>query len=190
MFYSRRFLEQRIKEERFRTYRIGSPFSVVLFDPFKLVPHRTRNKREFINRTIESLNKETRETDIKGWWDRNTIAILLLDTQPKDALVLVDKLLSRIQTNNRDRMKSIKKASFEIFTFPNTQRLEKSANAERVKKDSKIPKQKSNQKFQKIDFSTVPLSDNSSIQSSFKTHQQLIKRFFDIIVSFTGLIIS
>jgi len=189
MFYSRSLLEQRIKEEIFRTYRIGSPFSLVLFNPAKLMSASFKNKKKAIKKIIEFLDQETRETDIKGWWDKNKIAVLLLDTRPEDAALLVDKLLSRMQTYDRNLVKSVEEASFEILAFPNTRCLQPSVNDETEEKDSKISNQKSNQNFRKMDFSTIPPNDNSLIQCGFKKHQELIKRCLDIIVSAAGLII-
>ena len=85
MFYSRPFLEQRIKEEKFTTYRTGSPFSVLFFNPFRLFSDGYISRKKIIDLTVKLLDQETRETDIKGWWDRRTFAVLLLDTSGEKA---------------------------------------------------------------------------------------------------------
>ncbi len=190
MFYPRAFFQQRIKEERFRTYRTGSPFSVVFFSPFKLFAAGSKNKKRAIQKIVEFVDQDARETDIKGWWDGRTIAILLPDSKRGDALVLVDRLFSRIQTMNLELVKSAEEASFEIYTFPNTRYLETSLNDEREEEDSKIPKHKSTQNSPQMDFSTTPLNQNSIIQNGFKKYEELMKRCFDIIVSLIGLIMS
>lgn len=184
MFYSRRLLEQRIKEERFRTYRIGSPFSVVLFDPFKLVPRGIGNKRDSINRIINSLDQETRETDIKGWWNRNTLAVILLDTFPEKVLPLIEDRVSKIRANAYGGIESTDKVQFEIYNFPNTQQLEEKARDNEREEDSERPENRFNQNCPKRNY-LINLPDGN-FWNSFRG---IIKRYLDIAFSITGLII-
>ena len=187
MFYSKPFLEQRIKEERFRAYRTGSPFSIVLFSPYRFVSADHKNRKRSIDSIVNFLDQETRETDIKGWWDKKTIAIILLDTLPEDALLLIDKLVHSLQGNGYGDAQSIRKAPFRVIAFPNHRESDDEDNQD--DKREKYSKNHSNQK----DSNTNPLIKISGCDSptgnSLKKHQEMIKRSFDILVSLTGLII-
>ncbi|MFX0203146.1 MAG: sugar transferase [Candidatus Hodarchaeota archaeon] len=184
MLYSRRLLEQRIEEERSRTYRIGSPFSVVLFNPFKLVPRGMGDKRGSINRIISALEQKTRETDIKGWWDRNTLAVILLDTFPEKVLPIVEDRVSKIRANAYGGIESTEEVHFEIFNFPNTQQLERKSRDNERGEDSGRSEKRSNHNCPKRN-SLINLPDANFWDSL----RGIIKRCFDIAFSIPGLII-
>jgi len=186
MLYSRPLLEQRIKEEKLRTYRKGSPFSLVLFNPFRLISNPCRSRKRAIDWIVKLLDQETRETDIKGWWDRSTLAIILPDTLPEDVLLLVDKLVSKIRENGYARTGSTEKAPFEIFNFPDIQPISGETRCNGREEDSERPENKSSKNYNKLD-SLINLPEGSfSNGSNFKG---LIKRCLDILFSVTGLII-
>jgi lipopolysaccharide/colanic/teichoic acid biosynthesis glycosyltransferase len=189
MFYSRSYIAQRLKEEKFRSYRTGSYFSVVLFNPFRLFSADNRSRKKTIQSLIELLDQETRETDIKGWWDRNTVVILLLDTTGENASLVIDKLISKTKANGYCRDGWIRGSSFEIMTFPNTCRSEVSNEDERKEDVLKGPGKSSSQNCHKIN-STIRLPDrNSQANGGLQEYQGIIRRCFDIIISVTGLII-
>ncbi|MFX0200731.1 MAG: sugar transferase [Candidatus Hodarchaeota archaeon] len=187
MFYSKPFLEQRIKEERFRVYRTGSPFSIVLFSPYRFVSAEYRNRKRAIDSIISFLDQETRETDIKGWWDKKTIAIILLDTLPEDALLLIDKLVHRIKANGYGNVEPIREAPFKVIAFPNRHVSGGEDNQDNERQEDS--KNHSNHN----DRNTNPLTKISDCDppagNGLKKHQEFIKRSFDILVSLTGLII-
>ena len=186
MLYSTPFLDQRIREEKLRSYRTGSPFSLVLFNLFCLVSDNGRVRKKAIDWIVKLFDQETRETDIKGWWDRNTLAIILLDTVPQDVLLLVDKLVSKIQENDYALGRSNGKAPFEIFNFPNVQQPKREATDNGREEDSGGPENKSNQNSNKLNSLINVPHGNFSNGNNFKG---LIKRCLDILLSVTGLII-
>lgn len=189
MLYPRSFLEQRIKEEKLRTGRTSSQFSVVWFNPFKLFSDDHTNTKTALNSIIKFLDQETRETDIKGWWDRSFFAVLLPDTTPENALLFIDKLVSRIQKNPYGGAELIRKASFEIFTFPNTQRFNNDGKENKKEEHSKTPRGDSNQNFHKFRHIINSPEWDFSNMKVIKKYHALIKRSLDILLSIPILII-
>jgi len=181
MLYSRPYIEQRVKEEKLRTCRTGSPFSMVLFNPLKLISHDNKGSRKAIKAITKILDQETRETDIKGWWNKSTLAILLSDTSPEGAFGFVDKFFSTIQANCHPMTGSIDKPNFRIYTFPSTLQAHRNAK-DKSSNDS-------NQKRQESNNLKNPEAHNLSTWNGFKKYQELIKRSLDIILSTTGLIL-
>jgi lipopolysaccharide/colanic/teichoic acid biosynthesis glycosyltransferase/GGDEF domain-containing protein len=190
MLYSRPFLEQRIKEEQFRTYRTGSPFSVVFLNPFRLFSDGYISRKKTIDLTVKLLDQETRETDIKGWWDRRTFAVLLLDTPGEKALLFIDKLVSKVQENSYGSVELIRKASFKIISFPNTGWPKSDGKDNKDKEeDLKGPKNYSNKDDHKINSLINVATSDFSTGNGVKKHQEYIKRCLDIVFSVAGLII-
>ena len=186
MLYSTPFLDQRIREEKLRSYRTGSPFSLVLFNLFFLVSDNGRGRKKAIDWIVKLFDQETRQTDIKGWWDKNTLAIILLDTVPQDVLLLVDKLVSKIQENDYALGRSNGKAPFEIFNFPNVQQPKREATDNGREEYSARPQDKSNQNGNKLN-SLIKLPDGDFPNRN--GIKGLIKRCLDILLSVMGLII-
>lgn len=180
MLYSRPYIEQRIKEEKFRTCRTGSPFSMVLFNPFKLISQNNKGRKKAIKAITKILDQNTREPDIKGWWNKNTIAVLLLDTLPEGALSFVDKLSSTIQANCQRMPQSSDQSNFKIYTFPSSLQVQSNMKD----KSGKDPNQK-HQGFNSLTYLEV---QDFSAFNGLKKYQGLIRRILDIIFSATGLI--
>ena len=120
MLYSRAYLDQRISEEKFRTCRTGSPFTLVLFNPFKLISTNGKHSVKCIAEIGRIVESDTRKTDIQGWWDKKTYAILMLDTFFERAYAVVEKLVSELRGKGFAVSESSKKTVFEFLTFPDT----------------------------------------------------------------------
>ncbi len=188
MFYSRPLLEQRIREEQFRSYRTGSHCSVVLFNPFQLVSERYKSRKKAMNSLIKLLDQETRETDIKGWWDGNRVAVLLLDTSLENGSLFVDKLVSKIQENGLSRTGLIRKSSFEIFAFPNMHLINNASEDDKEGEHSNGPGNNLNQNC--LNVRSMELSNQGFPPTDgLRKYQKLMKRGLDIVLSVTGLII-
>jgi lipopolysaccharide/colanic/teichoic acid biosynthesis glycosyltransferase len=185
MLYSRALLEQRIKEEKLRTYRTGSPFSLILFHPFRLISEGYRSRKRAIAWMVKLWHQETRETDIKGWWDKTTLGIIVLDTLPDDALMLVDKVVSKIEENGYALTWSNEKAPFEIYNFPNSHQRGQHSRANKKSKDSGKPRNKSNHNSDNLgSLIEFPDRDFSSLV------KRVAKRTLDIGTALLGIIIA
>lgn len=80
-----------IKFEKRRADRSKKPFSIVLF---QLHNSESINAHE-INKFLNIVVQNTRETDIKGWIDNNIVAMLLPETDQNGAKRCVDKISDR-----------------------------------------------------------------------------------------------
>jgi lipopolysaccharide/colanic/teichoic acid biosynthesis glycosyltransferase len=118
MLYTRSHLEQRIREEKFRTCRTGSPFTLVLFNPHKLVSNNSEPKTNGLEELESILDRATRHSDIQGWWDKKTYAILLLDTFPGGAYAVIEKLIFGLKGKGYGIYESPRQTLFEVHTFP------------------------------------------------------------------------
>lgn len=148
------FLNAILIEKR-RADRSKSPFSIVLFQ-FK---ESELIKNSNLNKFLEVIKQNTRETDIKGWLDDNIIGIVLPDTDQKGAKRCIEKIAER----NGDLYYSVL-----IRTYPDDL-------FEKLLKDhKKIP-------------DLYPFYFEKNI--SQKKIQRIIKRAMDIFGSIFGIII-
>ena len=183
MLYSRAYLDQRISEEKFRTCRTGSPFTLVLFNPFKLISTNGKHSAKCIAEIGRIVESDTRKTDIQGWWGNKTYAILLLDTFYDRAYAVVDKLVSELRAKGYAVSDSSKKTVFEFLTFPDTnQENGYNGNDENGEGTINQEKNKVNGINIKCDFKCLSLE-------SPKVHFEIIKRSIDILLSATLLLI-
>ncbi|HDH86982.1 MAG TPA: diguanylate cyclase [Desulfobacteraceae bacterium] len=95
-FYSPSFFDMRLREERHRTERSGSPFSLLTLDISDLAD-LLQNGTEFnihqIKEIITNIVQEnTRGIDVKTWYDHKTLKILMPGTERSGAGVLAEKL--------------------------------------------------------------------------------------------------
>ena len=86
----------RLRHERLRSERSGSPVALVIIDfPSLLDLVLTRSAvppRAFVRHLASILRTHTRETDLKGWYPEGKVALLATDTNQARADVLVKKL--------------------------------------------------------------------------------------------------
>ena len=177
-FYSKPYLKKKIIEEKLRACRLGTHFSLLMFNPFKLICGESKEDRKFIEAIVKILDQETNETIIKGWWDRKTISLLLLDTLPDDAFALVGKITNKIQSMGYRIVEIPDIESFKVFEFQGAKRIEGEA--------PKGPLDERNSTCQNLPMERV--YRDLSILHNLEPHHTLLKRILDILVSVTVLI--
>lgn len=99
-FYNRRFFNIRLREERQRIERFGSPFSLLtlniadLADSINKRPKlRIHQMKKIITNTVR---ENTRDIDIKSWHDDSTLKILMPETPKSGANLLAEKLQVKV----------------------------------------------------------------------------------------------
>jgi len=99
-FYNRRFFNIRMREERRRTERSGSPLSVLtlnISDLADLIEKRPKLKIHQMKKVITNVIREnTRDIDIKNWHDDTTVKILMPETPKSGATILAEKLQEKV----------------------------------------------------------------------------------------------
>ena len=99
-FYNRRFFNVRLREERQRTERSGSPFSLLtlnIADLAESIKKRPKLKIHQMKKIITNTVREnTRDIDIKNWHDDTTLKILMPETPKLGANFLAEKLQEKI----------------------------------------------------------------------------------------------
>ena len=181
MLYSKPYFEQRIKEEKLRSWRSGSQFSMVSFDPLKLIHRKNGTRRKVIEAIGKILDEESRESDIKGLWNKHKLAVLLSDTSPEKAFRFVDKFVLAIQANFDPVTKPIDKSYFKVHTFPRAGQVQKNEKT-RSSNDS-------NRKHLEVNYLTDLEVADLSIWKGPTRRQKVIKRILDIILSVTVFIV-
>ena len=83
------FLE-RLRIEKRRVDRVGNPLSMALFFLKEELLADVKKLREF----LVSIQRDTRETDLKGWVKRNIFGLLMLDTDGSRAQKCVELLVN------------------------------------------------------------------------------------------------
>lgn len=88
------YFQKRIYEEEARTHRTNSPFSLIFIDLD--LNHMTGEiHKEKVYRVLaDSVFKNSRETDLKGWFNDHIMAVLLPETPYSGAEVLCTKLIN------------------------------------------------------------------------------------------------
>lgn len=96
-FYKRELFNIRLREERRRADRSGSPLSMIIFDVSKLVNKQNqRGNRKLKHIMSEIVFTYTREIDIKSWYDDNSLKIILSSTKTKDAKIVAERILDKM----------------------------------------------------------------------------------------------
>jgi lipopolysaccharide/colanic/teichoic acid biosynthesis glycosyltransferase len=80
----------RLRIEKRRVDRSKSPLSIALFS----FHEKAMSDRQLIQNFLKPLQKNTRETDIKGWVDHNVIGLILPDTNEKGVQHFVNKIVN------------------------------------------------------------------------------------------------
>jgi lipopolysaccharide/colanic/teichoic acid biosynthesis glycosyltransferase len=100
--YSRKYFLARLGEERDRTRRTGSPFSLLIADVERIAralagQSKGKAPRRLHRDLVRSLMSSSRKTDIKGWFEQNEVGIILPGTAIAGALKYREKILHRIE---------------------------------------------------------------------------------------------
>jgi len=98
--YSQNFFLLRLKEERERTKRNGSAFSLLIVD-VEGISTALNEKSGTSSRTQKSLVRwlvrQSRKTDTKGWFDLKRVGILMPDTKTSGALEFKEKIYNQFR---------------------------------------------------------------------------------------------
>ena len=209
-FYDCRFFNIRLREERRRTERSGLPFSLLTLDISDLVDliDKGPKKIRWMKKVITNIVQEnTRDIDIKSWYDETTLKILMPETPASGAHILADKLRESINKGFRtfcsfENMFDLKKGmlitSYPVAMnnseeFSESQNLaKKSINPSPIKWTEK-GKTKTNLKMQWSPVGqntlTWPLFCDLLEESVLSNLQKRIKRSIDIFGALIGMIL-
>jgi GGDEF domain-containing protein len=99
-FYNRRFFNIRLREERQRIERSGSPFSLLTLNIADLADSIKKRPKLKIHQTkkiiTNAVRENTRDIDIKTWHDDTTLKILMPETPEPGAQFLAEKLQEKV----------------------------------------------------------------------------------------------
>jgi lipopolysaccharide/colanic/teichoic acid biosynthesis glycosyltransferase len=159
------------------------------------------DKERILKIIAQIMNKNSRETDLKGWFDNHTMAILLPDTPYASAKILCNKLIKLCKARLNDCLKNdfSLEDCFAITSYPEivNDYSSKSKLSEKVKKLDPVHIQinkktsalrndleKYSNKSDKLQLSLFPNEFNASCSVMV---QRAIKRLTDIIGSLVGI---
>jgi lipopolysaccharide/colanic/teichoic acid biosynthesis glycosyltransferase len=175
-YYSKRYFRNRIKEEKIRVCRTGTPFLVILVNPSKLISSDERDPK-FTETWVKLVDKETNGSAVKGWWDRKTIGILVHNTSPGDISLLIDKLINKLRALGYPTIEPSAKEAFRVFTFQGTKKIE--ANGEDERKEERLKSSAGGCDRNHYSFQHGDLS----ILHNLDRHHEIAKQILDILAS-------
>jgi lipopolysaccharide/colanic/teichoic acid biosynthesis glycosyltransferase/GGDEF domain-containing protein len=211
-FYSPHFFNIWLRDERRRTERSGSPFSLLTLDISDLadaIKKRPKLKLQQIKTVITNIVQEnTRHIDIKTWYDDTKLKILMPETPLSGANALASKLQKKINNgfmtpfginHALDREKN-----FHIISYPEVvTNSEASSESERlvakksvaISSNSRVSNGENTQVY-KMQWSlpdqmslTRPLYSDLFEGSALFNLQKWIKRAIDIIGALIGILL-
>ena len=197
--YSKEYYLHRLAEEKLRAERSHTPLSLLIID----IPYckKERNNGQLINKLIKKLHLIMRKTDIKSWYEKDKIAILMPDTPKQGALKLTEKVSEEIKkiTNGKDPQEG--NISLMVYTYGENS----SSSPSHFHSLSVDSKKNTQAKYDFIHTNWKPVSQGDiavlsdsyffdmladSIVSTSISFQKGIKRSIDIIGSLIGIIIT
>jgi len=107
---SRSHFLERLRIEKLRANRSRKPLSMILFT---FGQKQTKGNQLFAGELLSRMNKNTRETDVKGWVAPDAIGFLLLDTDQKGLRCCEERILS----GNRSAFSSVIMATYPDDIF-------------------------------------------------------------------------
>jgi lipopolysaccharide/colanic/teichoic acid biosynthesis glycosyltransferase len=201
----------RMRQERLRSERSGSPLSLVVIDSIKmldfLMEKNSVSRRRFTRYIAGVLKNSIRQSDVKGWYDKGKIALLTLDTDETGARALAINLHNKILDYN-GRKHAIH--DNDLWQFVNISSLQVGVNYFANGAESKAQPSTSQQSY-RMEFS-LPQSDETATllstgaadlavtewpfafeilnQSQMRDLQLKLKRLLDIVGSLIGIVLS
>jgi lipopolysaccharide/colanic/teichoic acid biosynthesis glycosyltransferase/GGDEF domain-containing protein len=179
--YSRNFFLLRLKEERERTKRTGSPFSLLVVDIngiFTALNGKSRGSNQTQQKNlVKTIVKRSRKIDTKGWFDVKHLGILMPDTRNSGALECKQKIIRQI----RQKWPSSERLDLEEFVRASTFSDDSSDGNGRVSNGDKGGGNTLEENALYADILTGSL---------FSSIKKGVKRIFDIVGSFLAIIIT
>lgn len=194
---------QRIREEKKRAERTNAHFTLIIIDlSFLNKPATEGVKCEEIplDTIFDIIYTNTREIDLKGWYDSSKIGILLPGTSYLGAIILSIKLINLIKEHLHHQVHHTTQFEnyFSIIPYPDFSYDDEASQEKLHENGNKIAtssKKKIGEFIQryKIHFDNSERLLLSSFPKlnyfSFSYYlQKIIKRFFDIICSLLGIV--
>jgi exopolysaccharide biosynthesis polyprenyl glycosylphosphotransferase len=202
----------RMRQERLRSERSGSPLSLLIIDSagmLDLVMEKNSvSRRGFARHVAGVLKNSTRESDVKGWYEKGKVALLTLDTDEIGARALAVNLNSKILDYN-GRNHAIQE--HDLWQFVNISSLDTDGSylANGHGKEEESRSSVSSESYH-MEFS-LPTSDESTTllstgvvdiavtewpftfeilnHSQMRDLQLRIKRLMDIVGSLVGIVL-
>ncbi|NPU84666.1 MAG: exopolysaccharide biosynthesis polyprenyl glycosylphosphotransferase [Syntrophaceae bacterium] len=117
-FYSKSHFHHLLRVERQRTERSRKPFLLILLDISKAV--NEPNPKEILNRIDSALKSTLRETDIRGWYDRNRVIGIILTEMTSMEAPLVEGIIRIIYGRLSQKLsrKLLDKIEISFHVFP------------------------------------------------------------------------
>jgi len=182
--YSRNFFLLRLKEERERTKRNGSAFSLLIADVEAISTavngKSTRATQTYQKKLAEWFVQKSRKTDTKGWFDLKTVGILMPDTKNPGASRFKDKISNQLRQEWPGAETVNLEEFIRISTFP-----ESSSDKNRLTP----PNQGNGRDSQSNPENTTVYADILS-RNLFTSLKRLAKRIFDIAGALFGIVIA
>ncbi len=164
--YSPALVEKILQYERSRADRDGGCFSMVLFRLYSLDARAAD--------LVETLKSGTRLIDHIGWYEADTVCVLLTGTRIYGAQLFLDKINAHIETQYSNGKRPV--YSSEIYSYPNKEGCGPNGGGERDEEE--LPEKIYRQNELKI---------HEAIKCRISKKMPVWKRSLDIIGSATGL---
>lgn len=176
-----------LRQEMYRVERTNQPLSLLLLEVSSLenmVQNSSDNSKHLTLDVLTKMIEENfRKTDIRGWYDKDVLAILMPNTTKSGALIANNKLKEAIINSLKDKdaihCEVVDKAC-SIYTYPDSLIEENSLlSSEDSCKEDELTQQDKN-----------PYAFHQDILNYFKKSRfkKFIKRLFDIVVSALALL--
>ena len=181
--YSQNFFLVRLREERERTKRNGSAFSLLVVDvegiSTALNGKSGGSARPHQKKLVEWLARKSRKTDTKGWFDLKRVGILMPDTKNSGASKFKDKIYSQL----REDWPGAEKVNLEKFIWVSTFPDDSSNGNGTTLNQGDGGDNRSN-----LEDNTI-YADILS-RNLFSSLKRLVKRIFDIAGAIFGIVIA
>ncbi len=178
--YSRKHFLARLSEERERTRRTGSPFSLLIADIGRIAMAlagllKGKAPRRLHRDLVRSLVSGSRKTDIKGWFEENEIGFILPGTAIDGAFKYREKMLHRIEKQWKGVQTDQLQEFIRTLSFGDAETPQGDSNPDRSGK-AEEPDTSKDYRLHEAIFS----ASNSATQRA-------AKRMIDIVGSLIGL---
>jgi lipopolysaccharide/colanic/teichoic acid biosynthesis glycosyltransferase len=203
----------RMRQERLRSERSGSPLSLVVIDSARmldfLVGKNSVSHRALARHIAGVINNSTRESDVKGWYESSKIGLLTVDTDEFGAQALAVNLNNKILAYNGGNHAI---QGNDLWQFVNISSLQVGGSYLANRKDrEEVPRSSVSSESFRMEFS-LPQSDESTAvvgtgaadiavtewpftfeilnQSQLRDLQLKLKRLIDIVGSIVGIVLT
>jgi len=203
-FLSTEYFHQRIQEEKKRTELIHLQSSLILIDLsfIKSDVKRLRSKEIPIGIIADVIHANTREIDLKGWYDNDKIGIIVPGTSYSGAILLCVTLINIMKKKLRSHLQYTVQLDnyFSVTTYPDffddedlsqkkysrKYKMTKNNSMNTIARFIQQHKTGFNNNEKKV-FPFFPKPLHSSLVSC---KQKIVKRLFDIICSLVAIVLA